>query len=151
MNTKTKILSLSVLGIMVATGTAIFFAGSAQAYQGDYTKVGPYHTEEREAAMETVMKNKDFDGWKKLMTENGRNPGVLRKIDTKEEFDKFVEAYELGKAGKTAEANAIRAELELGNGQGQRKGMGRGNSSRGQNHGGSFVDANNDGVCDMMQ
>jgi hypothetical protein len=56
---------------------------------GDYAKQGQI-TPKREAAMEKVMKAKDFAGWKKLMTENGRQPGVLRVIDTQAEFNKFA-------------------------------------------------------------
>jgi len=116
---------LTVAGLAVV-GLAIFGLAQASAYRGDYTKVGPNHTEEREAKMQKVMEEKDYDGWKALMTEDGRELGVLRKVENEEEFNKFAEAYQLGKAGKTAEANALRQELGLGNGQrggnGQRRG-----------------------------
>ncbi len=59
------------------------------------------------------------------MTQDGRKPGVLNKIDTQAEFELFVEARELALDGKTDEANAIRAELGLG--QGSRNGGGQGN------------------------
>lgn len=114
------------------------------AYKGDMTKVGPFHTAERESAMEKIMKNKDFAGWKKLMTENGRNPGVLGKIDTQAEFEKFAQAWLLSKEGKTAEAAKIRSELGLGQGG---RGAGRG---QGRN-GAGFVDTNNNGICDRME
>ena len=132
-----KILGSVGLAIGVLT---VLGLSQVSAYRGDYTQVGPNHTEEREAAMDKVMNEKDYEGWKALMTEDGRTPGVLRKIDTQEEFDKFAEARRLGKEGKTAEANAIRSELGLGNGQGK----GSGNGQRG----GGFVDANGDGACD---
>jgi hypothetical protein len=127
---KTKIVTLSVLalatlGLFAVANTQVY------AYQGDYTKSGPDHTEEREAAMEKVMTTNDYEGWKNLMTEDGKTPGVLRKIDTKEEFTKFAEAYKLGHAGKTAEANAIRTELGLGNGGGNGGGNGSGNRGAG--------------------
>jgi hypothetical protein len=130
LNLKTKILSLTVFGMLAIGGAVVLGAGTAQAYQGDYSKTGPNYSVARETAMEAVMKNKDYDGWKKLMTEDGRNPGVLRKVDTKEKFEKFAQAYELGKAGRTTEANVIRAELGLGNGMGQGRG-GNGNGGRG--------------------
>lgn len=118
---------LTILGATAIISLGIIVFGSSQtlAYQGDYSKVGPNHTEERAALMQEVMENKDYEGWKKLMTENGRTPGVLRKIDTQEEFNQFAEAYELGKAGKTDEASKIRAELGLGGGL--RNGNGKGN------------------------
>ena len=125
---KTKLITLSVLavatlGLFAVANTQVF------AYQGDYSKVGPNHTEEREDAMEKVMNTNDYEGWKKLMTEDGRTPGVLKKVDTQAEFLKFAEAYKLGKAGKTTEAAAIRAELGLGNGMGNGQGGGRGNGT----------------------
>ncbi len=130
---------LGSIGLAVGVLTVLGLS-QVSAYRGDYTQVGPNHTEEREAAMDKVMNEKDYEGWKALMTEDGRTPGVLRKIDTQEEFDKFAEARRLGKEGKTEEANAIRSELGLGGGQ--RKGSGNGQ------RGGGFVDANGDGACD---
>ena len=126
---KTKLL---ILGALAAVTVGVFSMATNNqvlAYQGDYTKVGPNHTEEREDAMTKVMTTNDYEGWKKLMTEDGRTPGVLRKVDTEAEFLKFAEAYRLGKAGKTTEAAAIRAELGLGNGQGNGNGGGMGKGS----------------------
>ncbi len=98
---------------------------------------GPNHTVEREAEMVEVMESKDFEAWKALMTEDGRNPGVLRKIDTQEKFEKFAEAFLLTKEGETDEVNALRSELGLGEGKGN-GGSGNGGSGKG----GSFVDEN---------
>jgi len=133
-----KILLLGVLALGVLT---VFGVSNVSAYRGDYSAVGPNHTEEREADIAKVMKERDYEGWKELMTENGRTPGVLNKVDSQEDFNKFAQAYELAHDGKTEEANAIRSELGLGNGQ-------RGS---GQGRGGNFVDANGNGVCDRME
>lgn len=135
---------LLVIGVLVIGAFALLtqIPSKAEAYQGDYIQVGPYHTQEREDAMEKIMKAKDYEGWKKLMSENGRTPGVLRKVDTKAEFDKFAQAYELGKAGKTSQAQAIRTELGLGNGGGE---------GRGNGNGGRFMDENKNGVCDRAE
>jgi hypothetical protein len=144
-----KLLGIGVF-ISLALGAVVSFSvNKAYAYQGDYTKTGPNHTEERELLMEQVIENKDYEGWKELMTEDGSSPGVLRKIDTQDEFNLFAEAYTLGKAGNTEEANAIRAELGLGNGQGNR--MGNGMGQRGQNNSGNYADSDNNGVCDNME
>lgn len=122
-----KILVAAAVAVTVLAGLGIMATQqSVYAYQGNYSAVGPNHTEEREDAMEKVMTSKDYTAWKALMTEDGRTPGVLRKIDTQAEFEKFAEAYQLGKAGKTTEANAIRTELGLGNGGGQGRGNGNG-------------------------
>ncbi len=115
MSKKFLMLLALVVGITTTVGVT-----RAIAYQGDFGTYGPNHTEEREASMETVMTEKDYEGWVSLMNEDARNPGVLNKIDTQEEFEKFSQAYVLAHEGKTEEANAIRSELGLGNGQGNR-------------------------------
>ena len=133
MNKKILGLFILIVGIVTTVGVTKAFA-----YQGDFTTYGPNHTEEREADMETVMEEKDYEGWVDLMTEDGRNPGVLNNIDTQEEFDQFAEAYVLAHEGKVDEANAIRSELGLGNGQG--------NQGGGQHRGG-----NGDGSCNLSE
>ena len=124
-----KLLTLSVSGL-VGLGLISYGATQVSAYQGSTTAVGPNHTVEREAAMDKIVDSNDYAAWKKLMTEDGRNPGVLRKIETQAEFDKFAAAEKLTDAGKTAEAEAIRKELGLGvrmnNGTGTRGGNGNG-------------------------
>lgn len=110
---------LTLLALVVGITTTIGVT-QAIAYQGNLRTFGHSHTEERETAMETIMADKDYEGWVALMTEDGRNPGVLNKIDTQEEFEKFAQAYVLAHEGNTEEANAIRLELGLGNGQGNR-------------------------------
>lgn len=121
-----KILTIGILSLGIVS---IFGVSQAFAYRGDATVVGPNHTEEREVAMEQVMTEKDYEAWKELMTEDGRTPGVLTKVDTQEEFNQFADAYVLSHEGKTEEANAIRAELGLGNGQGNGQ-RGIGNCNR---------------------
>ena len=138
-----------VIGIAVATavvGIALIAMPAVSAYRGDNTKQGPNYTPAREVAMEKAFKAKDFAAWKKLMTENGRQPGVLRIVDTQVEFNKFADAWALAEQGKTVEAAKLRAELGLRQGNG----MGR-SGVRGQNNGGNFVDANKNGTCDMME
>lgn len=119
-----------ILGVLVLSVFALFGISEVSAYRGDYTVEGPNHTEEREVAMTKVMQEKDYNGWKTLMSEDGRTPGVLNKINSQEDFNKFAQAYELAHAGKIAEANAIRSELGLGNGQG--RGGGNGGCNRTQ-------------------
>jgi hypothetical protein len=116
---------LAIVGVAVF-GLALFGLTQVSAYRGDYTKVGPNHTPEREAQMQKIMEEKNYEAWKALMTQDGRQPGVVRKIQNQEQFDKFAEAYKLGKEGKRDEATAIRQELGLGNGQGRGGGKGNG-------------------------
>lgn len=120
---KNTVLAMGVL-VVALLGVIAFTTKDTNAYQGDYTQVGPNHTEEREAAMEEVFESKSYEDWKALMTQDGRSPGVLRKIDTQEKFELFVEARELALEGDTDGASAIRVELGLG--QGSKGGNGNG-------------------------
>ena len=122
---KNKLIVLGTLAVALL-GVIAFTTREADAYRGDYTQVGPNHTEEKEAEMEKIMESKDYDAWVKLMTQDGRTPGVVNKI-SKEDFPAFVQAHQLADEGKTEEANAIRQELGLG--QGERNGNGQGNGS----------------------
>jgi hypothetical protein len=122
-----NLLSIGTIG--VASALAIGgISSQVSAYKGDIRAVGPYHTEEREIEMGDIMNRNDFEGWQELMSEDGRTPGVLRKVDTQEKFDVFSKIYQLKKDGNFDEAEALRAELGLGQGggMGQGKGMGGG-------------------------
>lgn len=122
MNTK---LIGGVLALVAVMGTA----SAALAYRGDYQAVGPNHTAEREAQMTQAMTTKNYTLWKSLMEGRGRVAQVVNEGN----FAQFAEAWKLGKEGKVAEADALRAELGLrtkngkavGAGYGQR-GLGRG-------------------------
>ncbi len=120
---KNKLIVLGTLAVALL-GVIAFTTKDADAYRGDYTQVGPNHTQEREAQMEEVFESKDYKAWVTLMTQDGRNPGVLEKIDSQEDFNSFIQARELALSGKTQEANAIREELGLGQGQGRGNGQG---------------------------
>lgn len=146
MKTGTKIL-IGAIAVVAVSGTLVMLP-KAVAYQGNPSVVGPNHTVEREAVLTQIMSKRDFAAWKAFMTESGRKPGVLRIVDTQEEFNVFAEAWELSRTGNAADfvkAQELREKLGLGAGQGRRGG------NRGQNNGGNFVDANKDGVCDHMQ
>ena len=127
---KNKVLVLGAVSIISIAAFVAVGTSTVYAYRGDSTKEGPYHTEERETSMEKVMANKDYNGWKTLMTENGRTPGVLNKVNTQEKFNQFTEVYKLEQAGK--DATVLRQQLGLGmqngtgNGNGNGKGMGNG-------------------------
>lgn len=116
MNKKTLILGAAALVL----GAAAILPQTVSAYKGDANVQGPNYTPERHEAMTKAFANKDYNSWKTLM--NGK--GVARKV-TAENFAKFALAHELSLQGKTAEANAIKAELGLGLGTGQGNGHGR--------------------------
>jgi len=134
---KNKLIALGTLSIALL-GVIAFTTSDVDAYRGDYTQVGPNHTEERQAKMieifDSVEEDADqaYEDWKTFMTEDGRTPGVVSKIETAEEFETFVEAKELALDGDVEGAAQKRAELGLGEGQGQmkRNGDGNGNCNR---------------------
>ncbi len=146
-NKKTIALALALIA-------GVGIAGSAYAYQGDYTKTGPNYSPEREAAMETTFANLDYNVWKELMDGRGRVTEVINK----ENFAKFVEARNLAKNGNIAEADAIRKELGLRTSDGERVGAGRHygwksgqrRGRHGENRQTNFIDENGDGICDNL-
>ena len=122
---KSKLIALGAL-VVALLGVIAFTTKQVDAYRGDYTQVGPNHTEEREAEMDAIFANPEssYDEWVALMTEDGRKPGVVDKI-SEEEFPAFAQAHKLAQEGDIEGANAIREDLGLG--QGQRRGGGNGN------------------------
>jgi hypothetical protein len=147
-----------VLGSLTAAVISLGVVGSAFAYQGDSNVQGPNYSPERHTAMTAAFETGNYNSWKELMSGKGRVTQIINETN----FTKFAEAHKLAVNGDVAGASTIRAELGLGqgskgkgmktgNGQGQSKGRGMNNSgARGQNIGGSFVDANGDGTCDNL-
>ncbi|MEA3413917.1 MAG: hypothetical protein U9Q99_00110 [Nanoarchaeota archaeon] len=113
-----KIMGLMALGIV-----AIFGISLVVAYQGDYSTTGPNYSEDRHEAMEQVFDNLDYNAWVLLITEDGKQPGVLNKINA-DNFELFVEAHEAGISGDFVKASELRAKLGLG--QGKMSGNGTG-------------------------
>ena len=122
---KSKLIALGAL-VVALLGVIAFTTKQVDAYRGDYTQVGPNHTEEREAEMDAIFADPEnsYGEWVALMTEDGRKPGVVDKI-SEEEFPAFAQAHKLAQEGDIEGANAIREDLGLG--QGQRRGGGNGN------------------------
>ena len=128
-----KTMSFLALGIVALLGI-----GLVAAYQGDYSVEGPNYSEDRHEAMEEAFANYDYNAWVTLMTEDGRHPGVINKIDASN-FELFIDAHNAGKSGDLDMAAKLRAELGLGQGkmngegnrQGSRMGQGSGNAYKG--------------------
>ena len=114
-----------IIPIFVITLLAFGVGSSVFAYQGDYTKKGPNYTEERHTLIEKAFSSNDYDAWKKIMEETNSGKRVLSVVN-KDNFSKFVQAHNLGEQGKTVEANKIREELGLGNGNKTGQGNGQG-------------------------
>lgn len=128
-----KNITIGVLGLVllgsVAAASGVFASNTQRG------PMGINYTPKRHEQMTAAFANNDYAAWKKLMAGKGAT-----RVVTQENFARFTEMHNLMLAGKTDEANAIRQELGLGTGQGQ----------RGQNNKGHFIDVNFDGVCDNM-
>ncbi|KKR05817.1 MAG: hypothetical protein UT34_C0002G0324 [candidate division WS6 bacterium GW2011_GWF2_39_15] len=113
-----------------AFGILALGATSIDAYYQN-TKYGPNHTEAKEVAVDTAIKNGDVSAWKAVMTEDGRSPRVVEVVDTKEELEKFAQMREYKQAGEYEKAQQLRTELGLGQGNGEgRRGNGTGDCMR---------------------
>lgn len=121
--------TLITLGTIASVLGGLFvLTGTATAYRGDPSVVGPNFTEERHQAMEKAFENNDFQAWKNLMQGKGRVVQVVNE----ENFSRFAEAHRLAEEGKLDEAKQIRTELGLGlqNGTGNGFGQGQGRGNR---------------------
>jgi len=141
---KTHMLVLAGALGAAAIGGGIL-TGGVSAYRGNPGQTGPNYSAERHEAMLKAFENKDYEAWKNLHEGRGRSGEVINK----DNFEKFVEMRKFMLEGKTDDANRIRQELGLGQGNGQGKGI-KG-AMRGQNIGGNFVDKDGDGKCDRLQ
>ncbi len=156
-NKKLTIGAAALTAVIVTTG----FAASSFAYQGDPSVEGPNCTEERREAITNAFESGDYNAWVEARGDIGKKR--LKDVINEGNFSKFAEMRELRLAGDTEGADALRAELGLGQGSqnhGSRKGQGQGQNgsrrmqnsgARGQNAGGNFVDTNGDGTCDNIQ
>lgn len=112
--------SILALTIAVVAAGSLLVAGTSYAYRGNPAVHGPYHTEEREAAMDKAFDNNDYNAWKNLMSGRGRVTQVINQ----DNFAQFAKAHKLAEEGRITEAKQIRAELGLGLQNGEHQGMG---------------------------
>ena len=116
--------NIIIIGSLVLTILAGgVYASQALAYRGDPLVKGPNYTVERHEAMVKAFETNDYATWKAQMAGRGRVTEVINETN----FAEFAKAHELAEAGKIEEANAIRSKLGLNlqNGSGQGRGMGR--------------------------
>lgn len=113
-------LVLGIAGLVLAG--AIVAPQAILAYKGDPNTKGPNYSVERHEAMEKAFETGDYNAWRSLMTGQGRASQVVNA----QNFTKFAQAHELAEQGKVVEANAIRAELGLGQPNGSGRGRGAG-------------------------
>jgi len=87
----------------------------------------PILDEERHAAMEEAFDNLDYEAWINLMDGKGR----VTEVITEENFETFAKIHEARENDDLETANALRAELGLG----QKNGQGRENGGRNMDQG----------------
>lgn len=124
-----KKITLELGALVLGLGIISASVGTALAYHGDPTVVGPNYSVERHEEMTKAFANNDYDAWKKLMVGKGR----VVEIINKDNFAKFAEVHALAEQGKTTEAQKIRQELGLGLQNGSGRASGRMNMGRGLN------------------
>ena len=116
-----KTLIIATMALLITTG----IVSIASAYQGDPNTQGPDYSAERHDAMIIIFENKNYEAWKELV---GNRP-IVEKVSA-ENFEKFIEARQLTQDGKIEEANKLRQELNLGQGNKTRgQGLGQGNKT----------------------
>jgi len=99
-----------IMSGLMALVLGLGISGSAMAYQGDFSKDGL--NSDFESQITEVLVNKDYEGWKDLMEERVGKSKMVEVIN-KNNFSKFVKAWELANEGKIKEANTLRRELSL--------------------------------------
>lgn len=101
MKNKLSIFSLALLAVLVAVPAV---AAPARVQKDQFKKGNP-----NRQAVEQALTNNDYSAWKAAV---GPNNPILSKI-TADNFSKYVEARNLMKVGKKAEAQKIFQDLGL--------------------------------------
>ncbi|MEM3373822.1 MAG: hypothetical protein QXE31_01245 [Candidatus Woesearchaeota archaeon] len=152
-------------GIMLLFLVGIISLGVI-AYRGT-TQKGPNYNEAVHEQLEKAIEEGDYETWIKIRQENNLpTKGKIFQVINKDNFNKYVELHNAVQSNDLEKANAIRAELGLGQGQMKRGNTqltnnqgkmmkGQGINPQGKGQGSqvrqrSFVDANGDGICDNL-
>jgi hypothetical protein len=142
-----------LLGMLAIFVISVASLGAALAYRGNPDVKGPNYDAEVHEQLEAAIEAGDYDAWVQIREDNNLPMrGRMFQVINAENFDQYVELHNANVAGDTAKADAIKAELGLGQGMQkhgnmQGKGMHKGTNS-GSGPGQNFIDANNDGLCD---
>ncbi len=111
MKTGNKLMMSGLMALVLGFGVT----SNTFAYQSDYVYQNSNYVTDFsvfESQITEAMNNTDYEGWKKLMSENVWR-GEPVDIINEDNFPRFVEAWKLAKEGKIREANVIRRELGL--------------------------------------
>ncbi len=123
-NMKNKILGTMFALLLIGI---IALVGVTYAYKGDPNVKGPNYSADVHEQMEEAMSNKDYDAWIKIRQDNNLPMnGRMFQVINKDNFNKYVEMYNANLAGDIVKADAIKAELGVGNGMMGKSGMQKG-------------------------
>lgn len=120
----------------------------AVAYRGNPDVKSPNYNEDVHEQLEAAIESGDYDAWLKIRQDNNLpTNGRIYQVIGRDNFGKYVELHNANTAGDTERADAIRAELGLGQGMrgsGTHAGAGNGNAG-GQGTG--LANGGCDGSC----
>ncbi len=141
-----------LLGILAIFVISIASLGAVLAYRGNADVQGSNYDADVHEQLEAAMDAGDYDAWIQIREDNDLPMrGRMFQVITEDNFGKYVELHEANLAGDTEKADAIKAELGLGQGM-QKHGTSQGKGLQKNVNSGSlqqnFIDADNDGLCD---
>jgi hypothetical protein len=111
------------LGLLFVIGLASL--ASVFAYKGDPTIQGPNYDADVHEQLEAAIESGDYDAWIVIRQENNLPMnGKIFQVINEDNFDKYTALHEAMEDGDYESANAIKAELGLGQGM-----MKRGNGN----------------------
>ncbi len=115
-----------LMGIFVLFLVSIVaFAGITYAYKGNANVQGPNYNEEVHEQLEAAIEAGDYDAWLQIRKDNNLPMrGKIFQVINEDNFDKYAAMHEAMESGDTETADAIRAELGLGQGM-----MNKGNNA----------------------
>jgi hypothetical protein len=100
--------------------------GLVSAYRGDPAVQGPNYDAEVHEQLEAAIEAGDYAAWLQIRQDNNLpNKGRMFQVINEDNFDRYAELHVANLAGDTAKADAIRAELGLGQGM-MKRGTGQG-------------------------
>lgn len=106
-----------IMSGLLALTLGLGLSGTAFAAQ-DFSKKSPGYSNSFDSEMAKIMTSGDYEAWKTFVL---NKTGKVDPLITKDNFAKFAEAWKLAKEGKIKEANVIRQELGLKNGETMKK------------------------------
>ncbi|MBU0757788.1 MAG: hypothetical protein KKF44_06980 [Nanoarchaeota archaeon] len=141
-----------ILFALLAVMSISLVSYSAFAYMGNHEGTiedRPYYSEEVHDELEAAIEARDYDLWISIREENDlpMNGRIFSVID-ETNFAAYADMHEAMEDGDTETADALRAELGLGQGRMGQKGGFHNNKAGLKNNQAGFIDADNDGLCD---